>query len=84
VTNAEVLGLRIKRFMAIGKEIADLTKESKKLRKEIAGLTEELGFTVTSEEPVEFLVGNTHVSVKRAKMENDFTIIPRELKQTVH
>ena len=59
---------KIERFREIGQTIADLSEESKRLRKEIAEDTDrlELGrIKVNENEPVEFLIGNSHISVKR-------------------
>ena len=72
----------VKRFREIGKMIADLSEESKQLRAEIAADTDrlELGrIKVNENEPVEFLIGNSHISVKQSG--KDFTILCKDLKQ---
>jgi len=75
---------KVKRFIQIGEEVASLSIESRKLRKEIAEGTDELALgrvKVNEVEPVEFLVGNVHVSVKKAKDDKDYSIITRKMEQ---
>lgn len=83
VTKPELMQ-KVKRFTDIGKEIADLSEESRKLRKEIAEAVDELKLgrvEINDTEPVEFLIGNILVSVVKAKGSNDYTILSKTLVQ---
>ena len=73
----------LKRFREIGPEIAALTKESKSLRSKIAECAEGLGFGAVSVdcEPVEFLLGNTKVTVSDVTESSDYTVLIKELEQ---
>lgn len=78
----QALMKKVKRFREIGQTIADLSEESKRLRKEIAEDTDRLKLgriKINESEPVEFLIGNSHISVKQSG--KDFTILCKDLKQ---
>jgi len=83
----EIVKKKLNRLRAIGSAIANLSRESKGLRKEVAEIvSKNSDFTKFAEEvnednPIQFIHGSTVISVIKSKLEKDFKVIEEEIEE---
>lgn len=71
----------IEEFISTAESLTQLSEKSRVLRKEIADKVSSLNLgQVNEDSPVEFILGDMVVSVKKAKQCNDYTVTYKNLK----